>query len=132
MSVYILPRTIVEQNQQWEQFQSSRQHIEHQHKLGKVTKETKVLCRTYHFKPRTDVVDGGCHSRKVCNQGMPFKGEGKHRNHKQNNKCNQVHIGGTDNIVLHFFSFEFNLFNALRMNVRVTFLEYGLYHNQNS
>ena len=61
----LLPDLGMEQDQDREQFQSSRKHVDHQQKLGRCGEEGKIPGRSHHGKSGTDIVEGRSHRRKV-------------------------------------------------------------------
>lgn len=55
--VNVTPYGRVEEDEQWEQLETSGEHVEHQHVFGEDAEVTEVLCRTCELESGTDVVD---------------------------------------------------------------------------
>lgn len=65
--VNVTPYGRVEEDEQWEQLETSGEHVEHQHVFGEDAEVNEVLCRTCEFESGTDVVDCSGDRGKVGN-----------------------------------------------------------------
>ena len=109
----------MEEDQKREQLQSSGKHIDDKYILGQVAEETEVFGRTNHIETGTDVVDGSSYRGKVGNQIVSVKRYDQKGYHKHGNKGYEVHIDGTDNLMLNGLAIHVDLFDALWMNVGI-------------
>ena len=125
MGEQLAPDRRVEQNEQREQLQSARKHVEHQHVFGNRAEEVEVCRRAYQRKTRTDVVDGCGNRREIGDQIMPFKGKGEYRSRKDNNKRHDVHVGRADNFMLDRLAVHLDLGDDFRMDIRAQLFDNG-------
>ena len=114
-----LPDRRVEEDQQWEQLQSTGQHVKHQYKLGEYIELSEILCRSDLCKSGSHVVDGGQNRCKVGDQILILEGNCKDRDCKDNNKRNEKYVDGADHLMIDRLALHIDLAHTLRMNVAV-------------